>query len=150
MNEVAQKSKMVVCGSFRKFYGEIVEFINLLERLGFTVLSPAKSKIINPWDDYVILEADRHCESVFEIQNKHLEAIKEADFICIYDDPKGYLGETTAFEIGFALGLQKPVYALHPINHGHDILNFFVKVIDLKDLAEMSFLNSVPPISTSL
>ncbi|HAS6371128.1 TPA: nucleotide pyrophosphohydrolase [Vibrio vulnificus] len=44
-----------------------------------------------------------------------LQRIREADFIYILNF-SGYVGKSVAMDIGYALGLGKPVYALEPIS----------------------------------
>ena len=103
--------KCVISGSFRKFYPQIVQFIELFENSGVEVLRPTKSRIVNPGDEgkYALLESDKQ-KSVLEIEKGHLEAIRKADFLYICD-PGGYVGIGTSMEIGYAYSLGKPIYA---------------------------------------
>jgi nucleoside 2-deoxyribosyltransferase len=102
--------KCVVSGSFRKFYPEIVTVIETFEHQGIKVLSPANSRIVNPGADFVILEADQHLD-IRAIEREHLAAIARADFVYLYD-PDGYVGNNTAFEIGYTWAIGKPIFAL--------------------------------------
>jgi len=66
--------KCVICGSFRKFYAEVVKTISIFEHRGIKVLSPTKSKIINPGEPFVILESDQSLD-IRAIELKHLDEI---------------------------------------------------------------------------
>jgi len=104
------KRKVVISGSFRKFFEEIKKIIELFETHGWEVLSPSKSRIINPGDEFPILESDRG-SSELEIESKHLAAISNADLLFIVN-PEGYIGNSTALEIGWARSLALPIYSL--------------------------------------
>lgn len=103
---------ITICGSFRKHYKEIIEVIEIFERCGFVVLSPKKSEILNPNEEFVVFESDETSDPA-ELENIHLEAVKEADiiYVCNFD---GYIGFSTAMELGYA------------INYGH-LLYFYDK-----------------------
>jgi len=75
--------KCTISGSFRKFYTEIVKLIDEFNSLGIEVLSPKKSKILNPEEEFVVLESDSKDKNVKQSEEKHLEAIKNSDFLYI-------------------------------------------------------------------
>jgi nucleoside 2-deoxyribosyltransferase len=47
---------------------------------------------------------------VYEIEKHHLRAISQSDFLWIHA-PDGYIGTSTALEIGYALALQTPIFS---------------------------------------
>ena len=49
---------IVISGSFRKHYDDIREAIRRFEGLGMQVLSPEHSEVVNPGNDFVLLETD--------------------------------------------------------------------------------------------
>ena len=49
---------IVISGSFRKHYKEICVMIRNFESQGIQVLSPRHSVVINPGEDFVLLETD--------------------------------------------------------------------------------------------
>ena len=100
----------VISGSFRKFYSEITAIITDFERLGVEVLSPKKSKIINPEEEFVILETDK-TDDVYTLEKQHLEFIRKSDFLYVCN-PKGYTGKSTLLEIGFALAEGKDIHCM--------------------------------------
>lgn len=102
------KFKIVISGSFKKYYDHIKVKITEFENLGIQVLSPKYSTIINPEDDFVILKTDNG-RNPKDIEKQHLEAIYNADALYIYNH-NGYIGPTAAMELGWALGFGKPIY----------------------------------------
>ena len=102
--------KCVVSGSFRKFYSEIVDFVDELEKCGVEVLSPEKSRPLNPGGEFIVLESDA-TDDVEIIEKDHLNAISECDFLYLYN-PGGYTGKSAVMELGWALAMGKPIYSL--------------------------------------
>lgn len=101
-------TKIVISGSFRKFYCGICETINTLESNGITVLSPKISQIINPKDEFVVFEHDISDDPRI-LEDNHLHAIDQADALFVYN-PNGYVGLSAALEIGYAISLGIPIY----------------------------------------
>ena len=87
-----------------------MELINEFDQLGIEVLSPAKSEIANPGEEFVILKSD-DIKSVKDLEQRHLDAIPKADFLYVCD-PGGYIGRSVSMEIGYAHALGRPIYAL--------------------------------------
>jgi len=56
-----------------------------------------------------------------------LERIKQSDMTYILNF-EGYVGKSVALDIGYALGLGKPVYALEPISDP-DISHLLTKIL---------------------
>ena len=104
--------KCTISGSFRKFYKEICEARIVFESDGIIVLSPAISKIVNPNEDFPLLETDPKESTKKEIEDKHLKAIEESDFLYIVC-PGGYIGNSVRFEMGYAYGKGIPIYSSH-------------------------------------
>ena len=109
------KYTVAIIGSFRNnHYEEILEIIRCFKKCGLYVLSPRESVIINGDEAFVRFKTDRKDYSPAEIQMVTLEKIINADIVYVYD-PKGYVGKTTCYEIGFCLSKKKPVYFFeHP------------------------------------
>lgn len=99
---------ITICGSFRKHYKEIIEVIEIFEERGFVVLSPKKSEILNPNEEFVIFKDDETTDPS-ELENIHLDAIKKADiiYVCDFD---GYIGFSTAMELGYAINYGHLIY----------------------------------------
>lgn len=101
--------RVAIIGSFRKYYEQVVELIDLFNATGIYVTSPKKSTICSKIDDFVIFESDNEKHTPEEIQMITLDKILAADCIYVYN-PEGYLGRTTCYEIGFCFSRSKPIY----------------------------------------
>lgn len=106
--------KVTISGSFRKFYNEICRTYDIFEQNGITVLSPKKSRIINPDDEFIFLETDSG-KFVRETEDKHLESIGKSNFVYIVN-PNGYIGDSVKFEMGYAHAHRKPIYSSDAID----------------------------------
>ena len=53
--------------------------------------------------------------TVKSIEDHHLLAIKQADFLWLYA-PEGYVGISSAFEVGFASAVGLPVFSSHKVS----------------------------------
>ena len=103
-----RKYQVVISGSFGKAFEEIMKAVEEFEKAGFEVLAPKKSKIINPGEEFVVLEGEE-ADSPKMIGDRYLKAISEADILYLVT-PKGYLGNSAKMELGFALALHKHIY----------------------------------------
>ena len=115
------KIKVVISGSFRKHYKGILNKIKEFEDVGMTVLSPESSRPVNPGDEFIVLETDETTDPKI-LEQKHLNAIYNADCLYIFN-PDGYIGASTAMELGWAIALGKPVYIKEEIRDS--TLKFF-------------------------
>lgn len=106
MNEI--KLTCVVPGSF-KYKSEIDQVIEELENLGVLVLDPPRGQVVksglifNPLQEEVYL-------SWGIVEGEFLRNIGRSHFAYVVN-PGGYVGETVAFELGYALAAGKPIYA---------------------------------------
>ena len=106
------RPSIVISGSFRRYYNGIRDAIKQFESLGVEVLSPMHSNVVNPGEDFVILETDEStCPD--KLEREHLKAICRADALYLYN-PDGYIGPSSAMEVGWALALRKSVYLKEP------------------------------------
>lgn len=103
--------RVTVSGSFNRHYEAICEAIERLKTRGFTVVSPEITEIRSREKGFVYLTHDTGSPATIEMQ--HLSAIRNSQFLYVVD-PNGYIGQSTALEIGFAVSLGKPVVARHP------------------------------------
>ena len=106
------KLSIVISGSFRKHYDYIREMIQQFEGLGIRVLAPKHSEILNPDDEFIILETDESiCPKTLECE--HLNAISQACalYLC---NVGGYIGPASAMELGWAQAFGKTVFVKEP------------------------------------
>lgn len=99
---------VVICGSSR-FAKEARVFGKALERLGVEVLMPHFYRAsggdwgrLNDFDASFVARGLTH---------DHLYKIRTADAVFVYNKD-GYSGVSTTIEIGYAVGCNKPIYAL--------------------------------------
>ena len=103
-----KKLSIVISGSFRRHFDGISEAVKIFESLGIDVLSPKASKVVNPGDEFAVLETDGTSDPR-TLEQRHLDAITNADALYLYD-PDGYIGDSSKMELGWAIALGKPVF----------------------------------------
>ncbi len=106
---------VTLIGSFRKYYKEICDAYEIFEQNGIAILSPKKSRILNPNDEFVFLKSDPQNVGIKAIEDVVLDAIDNSDFIYLVN-PFGYIGISVGFELGHCIAKQKPVYSSDPIS----------------------------------
>lgn len=112
---------ITISGSYRKFIDLLRQSFSAFKDNHVVVLSPPSPNVVDALDDFVALEGDL-CEhlrwlphnNVSElmrlVENKHLRAIQQSDALWI-NTANQYLGNATAFEIGWAVANNIPVFA---------------------------------------
>lgn len=103
--------KVVVCGSYHRDHDGLRRLFRELEATGCRVLSPLSVDFYDV-SEPVVRTSHEQGFSTGELEKFHLRAIREADLIWIHA-PQGHIGTSTAYELGFAAALQKPLFSLH-------------------------------------
>lgn len=98
---------VVICGS-KRFKPEIIKFAKELTKLGVVVHAPFLHKGKDDWEK---LSKQYKKFVALGLTLDHFYKIKMADVVYIYNK-NGYSGVSTTMEIGCAVGLGKPIYAL--------------------------------------
>lgn len=111
---VKQKYQVVISGLFRKAFPEIQQVVAEFEKEGFEILSPKKSRVINPGEEFAVLESDETTDPK-ALEDGRLEAIAKADVLYVVA-PKGYLGDSAKMELGFAYALRKHIYCSEKVD----------------------------------
>jgi nucleoside 2-deoxyribosyltransferase len=104
------KINVSISGSFKKFLSEIQQYIRAFQDKGIQVLSPKDLPPTTKDKEFIFLETEEEIP-IKNIEQTHLKSIIDNDFLYVVN-PTGYVGVSTAFEIGFALALNKPIYAI--------------------------------------
>lgn len=108
LNEGAAHLRVVLCGSFRRQPQRLsAVFDDLLTH--HEVISPIDVHFVNPDDEFVRLAHELE-ESATKIEQRHLDALVEADFVWLYA-PDGYIGPSAMFELGHAKALGIPIFS---------------------------------------
>ncbi|MFZ1300981.1 MAG: hypothetical protein WAQ27_00140 [Candidatus Microsaccharimonas sp.] len=107
--------RCVLSGSYRKDRNGLLSAYRELVTNGCQVLSPHR---LDFEEQDVLFVRDRAEASFSEevIERHHLLAITQADFVWLHA-PKGYIGPSAAFEIGYALAHSIPVYTAEEIDN---------------------------------
>jgi hypothetical protein len=100
---------VTVSGSFHRFMVEIEQIVQEFTAHGIQVLSPACPKVVDHLGEFLFVASDR-VRSVRLVQDRHLASIAESDFLWLVA-PDGYVGQSAAMEIGFAVARGIPVLA---------------------------------------
>lgn len=102
------KISIVISGLFRRYFDGISETVKAFESLGIDVLSPKASKVVNPGEEFAVLETD-DTNDPKTLEQRHLDAITAADALYLYD-LDGHIGDSSKMELGWAIALGKPVF----------------------------------------
>ena len=95
-----------IIGSFRKYYNEILIARKIFEDSGIQVLSPKGTEKITDDIPFVRFESDNPIYDDCTIQSITLGRLFRSSAVYIFI-PNGYLGRTTAYEIGRLIQAQK-------------------------------------------
>src|SRR5687768_12920109 len=104
-----RQMRATVSGSFTRHINDVQRAVAELKRFGVRVLSPEQPTIVDALDGFVFVASDRH-RSIRLVQDRHLASIASADFLWL-ETPDGYVGQSAALELGFALASGVPVYS---------------------------------------
>lgn len=98
---------VVICGS-RRFKPEIRAFAAELQKHGVVVYEPY---LHSGQDEWAKLSDDYKKFIALGLTHDHFYKIQIADAVFVYNQ-NGYVGNSTTLEIGYAVALGKPIYAL--------------------------------------
>jgi nucleoside 2-deoxyribosyltransferase len=139
--------KAVISGSF-KFKPEIDaaheafrdhNVLVLAPDKGWLYMAPHQLSIIKESDMLRPLPSEQHM-TAFEIEQSFLDSMRRSDFLYILNQ-EGYVGNSTAFELGFAIGIGKPIYASEAIILDEPdltiraLINEYVTVLPIEQIA---------------
>jgi hypothetical protein len=86
---------------------EIERVVQEFTARGARVLSPAYPKVVDHLGEFLFVASDR-VRSIRLVQDRHLTSIAESDFLWLVS-PDGYVGQSAAMEVGFAVARGIPV-----------------------------------------
>jgi nucleoside 2-deoxyribosyltransferase len=98
---------VVLCGS-RRFKEEIFAFADQLRAAGVVVYAPY---LHSGQDEWQTMSPDFQRFCALGLTHDHFYKIHMADVVFVYNKD-GYAGNSTTLEIGYAVALGKPMYAL--------------------------------------
>jgi hypothetical protein len=100
---------VAVSGSFHRHMDAITAAVYEFATHSVRVLSPADPRVVAAQGEFLFVASDR-VRSVRLVQDRHLEAIRAADFLWLVC-PDGYVGQSASMEIGFAAGAGIPIFS---------------------------------------
>ena len=104
--------RVVLAGSYHRHIDIICKIRRELEKAGVVVLEPLCGNTVNKGGDFIVLENDNpkvlNDETYRRIQHRFMDHCKEADIIYVYNED-GYIGLSTAFEVGLSRGHGKRI-----------------------------------------
>ena len=98
---------IVICGS-RRFKPEMRKFASDLKKAGVTVYEPYLHSGQEEWEH---LSQDYKNFVALGLTHDHFYKIRMADVVYLYNKD-GYAGNSSTLELGYAIALGKPIYAL--------------------------------------
>lgn len=137
---MTKKLSVVISGSFRRYFDGISETVKAFEALDIDVLSPKASKVINPGEEFAVLETDDTSDPQ-TLEQRHLDAITAADALYLYD-PDGYIGDSSKMELGWAIALGKPVFCKELV--ADSTLKFFCGTVATPEQVKTVLTNRSP------
>ena len=134
---MSKNLSIVISGSFRRYFDGISETVKAFEALGVDVLSPKASKVINPGEEFAVLETD-DTDDPKTLEQRHLDAIVAADALYLYN-PDGYIGDSSKMELGWAIALGKPVFCKELV--ADSTLKFFCGTVATPEEVNVELVN---------
>jgi NTP pyrophosphatase (non-canonical NTP hydrolase) len=122
---LARNCELVISGTYRKDFETLKRTYEEFRDLGCDVLSPSSVTISSEEDGFVYMKGEE-TETPTTIEERHLNAIQKANFVWLHA-PNGYIGLTSALEIGFAHAAGVPVFAKEAPNE--QVFRSFVQVV---------------------
>lgn len=102
---------VVVCGS-KKYYKEIAQFCNELEKLGVLVFEPSFSD--PPHDESFEAVSPFVTSKFFKgLTLEHFDWVRKSE-VCFVFNKEDYEGVSVTLEMAYASALGKPIFALSP------------------------------------
>jgi len=103
-----------------QFHQEMAQAKQQLEKRGFSILAPDELDNLTINESYMANDQDKiNAKIEYNFIREHFKKVEIADAILILNYTKkgipDYIGGNTFLEMGYAFGLGKPIYLLHPI-----------------------------------
>ncbi len=111
--------KLTICGSMQ-FHREMTRIKRDLTALGHTAYTPSELDNLERNESYMESDEDRvNAKIEYDFIREHFRKIELADGILVLNFEKkgipGYVGGNTFLEMGYAFGLGKKIFLLHPV-----------------------------------
>lgn len=105
--------KSVIAGSYRKHFMTMLKIKEFLESRRIDVLAPVSSGVVNPGDEFILLDEDPvHDPRILE--DSILAKIRVSSFL-VLANVDGYIGKAAVFEMGYAVSQGIQILTLEPV-----------------------------------
>ena len=98
-----------IIGSFRRYYDHVLKAWEVFTNFGFMVVSPRGTNIIKNDIPFVRFSSDNPQYDDYTIQSITLKKLLNANLVYVVAS-EGYVGRTTAYEIGRLIQANVPIY----------------------------------------
>ena len=110
---------ITICGSMQ-FHAEMAKAQKELEAQGVRVLVPIELGNEKTNESFMDKDEDKILTKIeYDFIREHFRKIEKSDAILVLNYEKkgvvGYIGGNTFLEMGYAFGLGKKIYLLHPV-----------------------------------
>ena len=123
----AEDITVAICGSYNKHLKEMAEKVRECRRLGTRVLIPRYASAKRSEYGFVYLRGEHGTPR--ELQERNFIAIETSTFVLIVN-PRGYIGPSTAMEIGYAYAKGVPIYCTdEPVDYTFRFFTIYGKQI---------------------
>lgn len=103
----------VISGSYRKHFRQMIELKRFLESERISVLAPVSAGVVNPQEEFVILDEDP-IHDPRTLQDSILAKIRGSSFLVVANID-GYIGKAATFEMGYAVSQGVQILTLEPV-----------------------------------
>jgi nucleoside 2-deoxyribosyltransferase len=98
---------VAICGSYHRHLKKMDKLIKECKKLGIEVLIPKYAVKKSSTNGFVYLKGEVGTPK--QLQEKNFDAIARSTFILVVNT-KGYIGQSTSMEIGFAIAKGIPIF----------------------------------------
>lgn len=111
---VSNKFRCVVHGSFGQHFEQIIETIKLFKEFNIRVVAPTSTEITAIKGSFLLLENEEDLDPIL-VELSYLHKLQQlgSNGFSYFVNPSGYIGRSTAYELGIAQSSNVPCYFSH-------------------------------------
>ncbi|UJF33408.1 hypothetical protein [Paenibacillus hexagrammi] len=103
----------VISGSYRKHFGQMLEVKSFLEQEGIKVLAPVSQGVVNPGEEFIILNEDP-IQDPRTLQDSIFAKMRVSSFLVVANIDN-YIGKAAVLEMGYAVSLGLQILSIEPV-----------------------------------
>ncbi len=105
--------KTVISGSYRKHFPKMLQIKEFLQKEGIEVLTPVSSSVVNPGEEFILLDEDRVADPR-TLQDSVFAKMRGCSFI-VLANIGDYTGKAAVLEMGYAVAMGIQILSIEPI-----------------------------------